>query len=182
MKYNLDWIKKQYSYEERIKYIFFWGHRPSKDGSITASCMSQWWIADFEVDNITYKSAEHWMMAEKARLFKDEEILEKIINCESPAEAKKLGRTVRDFVPEVWDEHRYEIVKKGNIYKFGQNKNLKEYLLTTKNRVLVEASPYDQIWGIGLKKENKDVENPQKWRGLNLLGFALMEVRDDLYE
>ena len=129
MKYNLDWIKKQYSPEERIKYIFFWGHRPSKDGSITASCMSQWWVCNFEVDNITYKSAEHWMMAEKARLFKDEEMLEKIINCESPAEAKKLGRAVRGFVPKVWDEQCYEIVKKGNIYKFGQNENLKEYLL-----------------------------------------------------
>jgi len=177
MKYNINWLKKQCSSEERIKYLFFWGHQPSKDGRITASCLSQWWICNFEVDDIVYRSAEHWMMAEKARLFKDEEMLEKIINCDSPAEAKKWGRAVRDFIPEVWNDHRYEIVVNGNIYKFGQNEDLKEFLLTTKNRVLVEASPRDRIWGIGMGKNNENAENPEKWRGLNLLGFALMEAR-----
>ncbi len=180
MKYNLEWLKKQCSSEKCIKYLFFWGHQPSKDGSITASCLNQWWICNFEVDDIVYKSAEHWMMAEKARLFKDEEMLEKIINCDSPAEAKKWGREVRDFIPEVWNDYRYEIVVNGNIYKFSQNEDLKTFLLTTKNRVLVEASPRDRIWGIGMGKNNENAENPEKWRGQNLLGFALMEARDNV--
>ena len=80
MKYNLKWIKQKAESDEPIKYLFFWGHRPSRDGTITASCLSQWWECNFVVDDILYKSAEHWMMAEKARLFQDEAILEKIIN------------------------------------------------------------------------------------------------------
>ncbi len=180
MKYNLNWIKQKAASEKKIKYLFFWGHQPSMDGTTTASCLSQWWECEFVVDDILYKSAEHWMMAEKARLFKDEEILEKIINCESPGEAKKLGRQVRNFDVEIWNEHRYEIVKQGNHFKFEQNSDLKYFLLSTKNRVLVEASPVDSIWGIGLAKNNRKVYHPSQWQGQNLLGFALMEVRDEL--
>ena len=165
---------------DRIKYIFFWGHRPRKDGQVGQSCMSQWWESTFEVDDIQYRSAEHWMMAEKARLFKDAEVLKKILNTKSPAEAKKLGRQVRGFQPDVWDAQKYEIVKQGSFYKFSQDEKLKTYLLNTVNRVLVEASPYDKIWGIGLTKDAKNVENPNTWKGDNLLGFALMEVRDTL--
>ncbi|HFC00809.1 MAG TPA: NADAR family protein [Phaeodactylibacter sp.] len=164
--------------ESRIKYLFFWGHRASKDGSITASCLSQWWPCQFVVDDILYKSTEHWMMAEKAKLFKDDEHWKQIIDCESPAKAKKLGRKVRGFDNEKWTAHRYEIVKSGNFYKFSQNENLKIFLLNTQNRVLVEASPVDNIWGIGLAKTDSRASNPNKWKGLNLLGFALMEVRE----
>lgn len=178
MKYNLDWIYEEAQNNRQIKYLFFWGHQPSKDGTITASCLSQWWECEFIVDDILYKSAEHWMMAEKARLFQDEEILEKIINCKSPAEAKKLGRQVRNFEAKKWEENRYEIVKKGNYFKFKQNAEMKTFLLNTKNRILVEASPVDSIWGIGLAKDNEKSYYPNHWKGLNLLGFALMEVRD----
>ena len=180
MKYNLEWIKNLHESEERVKYIFFWGHTPRKDGQIGQSCMSQWWESIFEVDDIQYRSAEHWMMTEKARLFGDTEILEKILNAKSPAEAKKLGRLVRDFKPEIWDAQKYEIVKQGSFHKFSQDENLKAYLMNTANRVLVEASPYDTIWGIGLTKDAKQVEDPNTWKGENLLGFALMEVRDAL--
>jgi len=180
MKYNITWIRQKAESDEPIKYLFFWGHRPSKDGSIIASCLSQWWECEFVVDDILYKSAEHWMMAEKARLFEDEEVLEKIINCKSPAEAKKLGRQVRNFDGKKWNEHRYEIVKKGNHFKFEQNAEMKNFLLNTRNRILVEASPVDPIWGIGLAKDNEKVNDPNQWKGLNLLGFALMEVRDEL--
>lgn len=176
MKYDIKDIAPE------SKFLFFWGHQPSKDGTITKTCFSQWWISPFVVDGITYKTAEHWMMAKKAELFNDNEILEKIIQVNSPAEAKKLGREVRNYVDSVWLENRYEIVKQGNFYKFSQNLDLKEFLLNTKDRILVEASPVDAIWGIGMAGDHKDVLNPEKWRGLNLLGFALMEVRDELRE
>ena len=118
MKYNLEWIKNLHETEERIKYIFFWGHQPRKDGQVSASCFSQWWESTFEVDDIQYRSAEHWMMVEKARLFGDTEMLEKILNASSPAEAKKWGRHVREFRADIWDAQKYEIVKQGTFHKF----------------------------------------------------------------
>lgn len=174
MKYDIKDIAPE------SKFLFFWGHQPSKDGTITKTCFSQWWLSSFEVDGITYKTAEHWMMAKKAELFNDDEILEKILQANSPAEAKKLGREVKNYVDSLWLENRYEIVKLGNFHKFSQNPDLKEFLLNTKERILVEASPVDAIWGIGMASDHKDIQNPEKWRGLNLLGFALMEVRDEL--
>ncbi|WP_240047169.1 NADAR family protein [Hymenobacter nivis] len=164
----------------RVKYLFFWGHQPSKDGSVTKACLSQWWPADFMVASVTYRSTEHWMMAEKARLFADDELRNRILAVKSPAEAKKLGRQIRGFEPTLWEAHKYEIVKAGNLHKFGQHPDLAEFLLATNNRVLVEASPVDTIWGIGLAADAADAEHPARWRGPNLLGFALMEVRDQL--
>ncbi len=180
MKYNTDQLIEKIESGERIKYVFFWGHRVRPDGQLTSSCFSQWWLDDFKVNEIVYKSAEHWMMARKAELFEDQEMLDKIIFAKTPAEAKALGRKVRNFEATKWDEQKYQIVLDGNIHKFSQNPNLKEYLLQTNTRVLVEASPVDRIWGIGLAKDNRDVYDPTKWRGENLLGFALMEVRDHL--
>lgn len=177
MKYNLE---KLIAENQNNKYLFFWGHQPNKDRSISKTCFSQWWLSSFEVDNVTYKTAEHWMMAKKAELFNDKVIFEKIILANSPAEAKKLGREVKNYDDAVWLEKRYEIVRQGNFYKFTQNKDLKEFLFNTKERILVEASPVDPIWGIGMATDHKDVNNPEKWKGLNLLGFALMEVRDEL--
>lgn len=180
MKYNIKQLITDFEQKKRIKYLFFWGHTPNKDGSIGKSCFSQWWVAPFTVNSIVYKTAEHWMMAEKARLFGDDKNLEKIIKSNSPMEAKQWGRKIIGFTPEKWNEYKYEIVKQGNIYKFSQNTELKEFLLNTKNRVLVEASPRDRIWGIGMGASNEKAENPLLWRGQNLLGFALMEVRDKL--
>lgn len=178
MKHNLRSLISLINQGENFKYIAFWGHQPSKDGTITKTCFSQWYLSPFIVDEIEYKSTEHWMMAEKARLFNDDEILVKIINCRTPAEAKKLGRLVKNFNFETWQEKCFEIVVRGNLYKFSQNKLIKEFLLNTKERVIVEASPVDPIWGIGLAMDNPNIENPEKWEGTNLLGFALMEVRD----
>ena len=134
MKYHLEWLKNLNASEERIKYLFFWGHQPTKDGSIGKSCLSQWWLGEFIIDEIAYKSAEHWMMAEKARLFQDKEMCEKIIRCDAPGEAKKFGRQVRSFDAEIWNAHRYEIVKTGNRYKFGQDENLKLFELSRESR------------------------------------------------
>jgi ribA/ribD-fused uncharacterized protein len=178
MKYNQQNLIIAINQGETFKYISFWGHQPSKDGTITKTCFSQWWLSSFVVDEIEYKTAEHWMMAEKARLFGDEETLAKVIACETPAEAKKLGRQVKGFDVEIWEEKCFEIVVKGNFHKFFQNIILREFLLNTKERVIVEASPVDPIWGIGLAVDNPNAEHPELWKGKNLLGFALMEVRD----
>ena len=180
MHYSIDWLLDQLAQGQRVKYLFFWGNQPSRDGSITKSCFSQWWLADFVVAGITYPSTEHWMMAEKARLFADNETLARILDVPSPAEAKKLGREIRGFEADTWETHKYQIVKAGNIHKFSQHPNLKDFLLATNNRILVEASSVDTIWGIGLAADSPDAENPTRWQGPNLLGFALMEVRDEL--
>ena len=174
MKYTIENINSE------SKFLFFWGHQPNKGGSISKTCFSQWWLSSFEVDKVIYKTAEHWMMAQKAELFKDNEVLEKILQAKSPAEAKKLGREVKNYNENLWLAARYDIVKQGNYHKFSQNPELKTFLLNTKDRVLVEASPVDAIWGIGMAGDHKDVLDPEKWQGLNLLGLALMEVRDEL--
>lgn len=180
MKYSIQHLINRINNGERLKYIYFWGHQPSKNGTITNSCFSQWWIADFKVDGITYKTAEHWMMAKKAELFGHKEIYEKIINSKSPGEAKDLGRRIAGFNQEKWEAARFEIVVEGNYHKFTQHPALRDFLLNTQDRILVEASPVDNIWGVGLVKDNVRIENPEEWNGLNLLGFALMEVRDRL--
>ena len=181
MKYTLESIIEKHEKSEKLKYLFFWGH--SKNGNeITKSCFSQWYESPFEVEGVVYKTAEHWMMAKKAELFGDTEILEKIIQSKTPAEAKKLGRKVKNFDNDVWNENRCEIVVEGNRHKFTQNPEFKEFLLNTGSRILVEASPVDAIWGIGMAKDHKDIYNPSAWKGENLLGFALMEVRDLLNE
>ncbi|WP_317041735.1 NADAR family protein [Tenacibaculum agarivorans] len=132
------------------------------------------------MNEVNYKTAEHYMMAEKARLFKDEEILAQILEVEPPHEAKKLGRKVQNFNPKIWDEHKFQVVVKGNLAKFSQDEKLKSFLLKTNNRIIVEASPRDRIWGIGMGQSNEKALNPNLWRGHNLLGYALMEVRDQL--
>jgi ribA/ribD-fused uncharacterized protein len=117
------------------------------------------------------------MMAEKARLFGDDEAREKILAAASPAAAKKLGRAVRGFHERKWERARFDIVVAGSRAKFGQNAALGAFLTGTRERVLVEASPVDRIWGIGLAATSPAATQPENWRGLNLLGFALMVAR-----
>ena len=120
------------------------------------------------------------MMAQKARLFVDKEAFNKIIKAKSPGEAKAMGREVKNFDNSVWVERRYGIVVDGSLQKFSQHPDLREFLINTKGRILVEASPVDNIWGIGLAADNEKAGYPENWEGLNLLGFALMEARDIL--
>jgi ribA/ribD-fused uncharacterized protein len=181
MKYDQRWLLNELDQGQKFKYLFFWGNEVSRDGSITASSLSQWWEGHpFTEASNTYLTAEHYMMAGKARLFGDEENLAKILQAVHPAEAKKLGRQVRNFRHETWLSHRCEIVIRANQLKFSQHPALKEFLLNTQDRILVEASPYDQIWGIGLAEDHAFAAVPEKWQGINLLGFCLMEVRDTL--
>ncbi len=176
MKYHIDWLQQQTD----AAYLFFWGHQPNKDGTITKTCLSQWWPSGFKDDRVTYKTAEHYMMACKAKLSNDMDAFKKIIDCTSPKDVKALGREIKNFDSDVWEIHKYQIVKKGNLLKFSQNESLKQFLIQTKNKILTEASPVDAIWGIGLAEDSSKAKNPKEWRGLNLLGFALMEVRDEI--
>jgi hypothetical protein len=180
LKYNLDWVREQHGRGEKLKYVFFWGHQPKKGGSVGESCFSQWWVSPFTVAGVEYKTAEHWMMVQKARLFGDQERVRQVLASATPGEAKKLGRLVAGFDGQVWDRHKYEYVREGNYHKFSQHPALREFLLNTQDRVLVEASPVDNIWGVGMAKTDENIHNPDLWKGENLLGFALMEVRDAL--
>ncbi|CAN3980553.1 NADAR family protein [Kitasatospora purpeofusca] len=162
----------------QAKWLMFWGHKPQRDGSFGPGVLSQWWPDHpFTVDGVEYRTAEHWMMAGKARMFDDSRTLAQILAAPSAGEAKKLGRQVRGFDDAVWRAGRFELVVTGNVAKFGAHAGLRAYLLSTARRVLVEASPLDRIWGIGLGAENERAERPAEWRGENLLGFALMEAR-----
>lgn len=165
---------------ERPEIRLFYGHTPKRRSVADASCFSQWFPAAFTVDGDRYATAEHFMMAGKARLFRDEEILEEILASDDPGEAKALGRRVRGFDGELWDAHKFDIVVRGNVAKFGQRAGLGDYLLSTAEAVLVEAAPRDRVWGIGLGRNNPAALDPRTWRGQNLLGFALMEARDRL--
>lgn len=164
----------------KVKYLHFWGHRPRPDGRVSASCLSQWWPSPFTVDGVTYATAEHWMMAGKARLFGDEDALARVLAAGHPSEAKKAGRLVRGFDEEIWTRERFGIVVEGSVHKFAADEELRAFLLGTGERVLVEASPVDRVWGIGLTADDPAAEDPARWRGPNLLGFALMEARERL--
>lgn len=208
---NRKELRQRWNSGERFTFLFFYGHKPPETG-VDASCFSQWFVRPFQVDGIVYLTAEHWMMAEKARLFADDDILKAILQSETPREAKALGRKVTNFDGDVWDENKFEIVCRGNHEKFSQHQDLKAYLLATagyrpdpiesaeapttavrerlsvyktaksqRDRViLVEAAGRDMIWGIGLGAANPKAQDPNTWRGRNLLGFALTQVREQL--
>jgi|SRR5262245_34792703 len=163
----------------RPEFLFFWGHT-AKGMRIGKHVLSQWWPASFSVDSCRYPTAEHYMMAEKAKLFGDDQAFAAILTSQNPSKAKALGRKVRGFDEQIWSNHRFDITVRGNTAKFEQNPELKDWLLGTKRQVLVEASPRDKIWGIGLAADDKRALNPKTWRGLNLLGFALMKARTAL--
>jgi hypothetical protein len=180
MKYNVKQFVARQTMGEQLNFLFFWGHRPSRDGRVTQSCFSQWWAEDpFQVGDTVYATAEHWMMAEKARLFDDEYHENLILKATSAGAAKALGRKIRNFDDALWNQAKFNIVKMGNIHKFRQP-DLADFLLGTGDKILVEASPTDRIWGIGMEATHPSAAFVHAWRGENLLGFALMEVRDDL--
>ena len=180
MNYTNEKIIERFESGEKLKFLLFWGH--SKSDRLTKSCFSQWYESKFEVNGIEFLTAEHFMMAEKALLFNDKEIYNQIIKSSKAGKVKELGRQVQHFNQQIWEENRFEIVVRGNFHKFSQHFELSEFLKNTNDRVLVEASPVDNIWGIGLAQDNEDAEKPYLWKGLNLLGYALMETRDILNE
>jgi len=120
------------------------------------------------------------MMFKKAALFEDQVMAEKIMAAPQPADHKRLGQQVRGFEPDVWDQHKIDIVYDGNIAKFSQNAGLRRKLLATGDALLVEANPKDIIWGVGLSETDPSIGDRSAWRGQNLLGEILMRVRSEL--
>lgn len=162
---------------EKASFVYFWGHTQKDPNQVDHSCFSQWYSAQFEFNGTIFLTAEHFMMAEKARLFEDTDTYHRIMSAQSAAEAKALGREVEGYRDSVWERERFEIVVSGNVLKFGSNSELKDHLVGTGSRVLVEASPADSVWGIGMAADEARSVGPAEWKGLNLLGFALMEAR-----
>ena len=142
--------------------------------------LSQWHKSNFTRNYIIFNCCEQYMMFHKACLFLDFATSQKILSTNNPAEQKKLGREIKNFDQSIWDKEKFDIVVQGNYLKFSQNNNLKKILLDTDNLELAEASPYDNIWGIGLDENNPLAWNKETWKGENLLGKALMEVRNKL--
>lgn len=130
------------------------------------------------VDGHVYCCVEQYMMAEKARLFKDNETWTRIMNSTNPSDQKSLGRSVRGYVERTWSDTRYDIVLRGTVEKYRQNNELRELLLSCdRDAEFVEASPYDGVWGIRMSKADPGIEDPKNWKGLNLLGHAITEAR-----
>ena len=150
-------------------YIFFWN-----------GIYSQWHKAPMTIDKVVYNSCEQYMMHQKALLFGDNEIAELIMKETNPREQKKYGRMIKNFDKSTWDKNCLAIVYEGNLAKFSQNLELKEEMLSTGNKIFVEASPLDNIWGIGLDENAEGIENPSYWLGLNLLGQALTIVKKEI--
>ncbi|MCD0450048.1 NADAR family protein [Actinocorallia sp. API 0066] len=162
---------------DRSRFVYFWGHRPTRSGN---HVFSQWFEHTFELGSVRYASAEHYMMAEKARLFGDEEALHRVHHARNPGAAKAAGRKVVGFDEDVWAAHRFDIVVRGNVAKFASSPELRARLRDTGDRVIVEASPLDPVWGIGLSADHTHAPDPAHWPGTNLLGFALMQARTHL--
>ncbi len=148
-------------------YVFFWG-----------GPFSQWAHSPFTIGVRTYSCAEQWMMYMKAVTFGDLITADLILTEDRPSEQKALGRRVSGFDADVWSTVGYQIVVAGNIAKFQQNDDMMEALRITGERTIVEASPYDKVWGIGLREDDPLADDPANWQGRNLLGKAIMDARE----
>ena len=151
------------------KFTFFW-----------SGVFSQWHMCPIIIDHIMYNCTEQYMMAQKALLFKDLETHKKIMSAITPDDQKRYGREVKNFDIPIWQKHAVSIVYKANYAKYTQNEDLKKALLATSGTTLVEASPYDKIWGIGLKASDPKAKDRKTWRGSNWLGEILTKVREDI--
>lgn len=154
---------------ETNTHIYFWN-----------GTYSQWEPSTFIIDGITYNCAEQYMMAEKARLFNDVQAYTDIMLSKSPSEQKAIGRKVQNFDPVKWNEVCRLVVYRGNLAKFSQNPVMLEELISSEKKIIVEASPEDIIWGIGLHYSDDRVLDKKNWQGKNWLGEAIMQVRSDL--
>lgn len=154
---------------ETETHIFFWGGE-----------FSQWYKSKFTIDGIKYNCAEQYMMAQKALTFNDFESHHEIMMTKSPSTQKAIGRQVKNFDAIKWNEVSRLVVYRANLAKFTQNPELLKYILSTGNKIIVEASPEDKIWGIGLHENDPRCLDETQWQGTNWLGIACMQVRSDI--
>jgi ribA/ribD-fused uncharacterized protein len=155
--------------EDRVTdtHVYFWGD----------PTLSNWGPAEFNHKGLKFHNSEQAFMYEKALYFSDKEIAQKILENDNPRTAKDLGRKVKNFDIESWSGASYDYMIDVCYAKFKQNKDLGEILLSTGNKTIVEGSPYDKIWGVGLHWASEEILDEANWEGLNWLGDALMEVR-----
>lgn len=142
--------------------------------------LSNWYSSDFTVDNIRFCSVEQYMMYQKAVIFNDEDTADKIMNETEPSAIKKYGREISGYDDIIWNGIRQLVVYKGLLAKFSQNEFLKAKLKATGNAILAECAVRDKIWGNGVSMDDPDRYDLSKWKGTNLLGFSLMQVRAEL--
>ena len=191
---KLQTIKDEYDSGKNKRFVGFWGNRDDTPQEASFSNFHKAFFTDEVVVNVLtgekqevqFSSSEQYFMYLKAYHFKDSQTMKKILQPGLEAmEYKKLGREVKGYLDSEWDKVRYEYMKQALRLKYSQNKDLYNVLMGTGDAVLVEASPFDKVWGVGLAKREKygklnhDWRNPYKWKGSNLLGFALMDVRDE---
>lgn len=151
------------------KFVFFWG-----------GTFSQWCPSTFEIGGVKYNCCEQYMMAQKALLFNDTESYKMIMSATSPRDQKAFGRRVKGFDKDEWESVCRQIVYDANFAKFTQNPKMMAELIETGDREIVEASPEDKIWGIGLHENDARVHDKSQWQGTNWLGEAIMQVREKL--
>lgn len=155
-------------------FVFFWGTKPPQ------GVFSNWYKKPFVHDGILFNCSEQYMMYAKAVVFGDEETSAKILNTYDPREQKALGRLVKNFDAAKWDIVCQDVMVPALVSKFEQDPYALEVIMSTGNAIIVEASPFDTIWGIGLSADHPDAQTPTKWRGKNYLGNVLMRARDEL--
>jgi len=179
MKYDVVWLKRQYDSGVRPSFLFF-SVKSDEIASSEQTVLSQWYPSPFHVLGEGYAHAAHWMMVQKAKLFGDHRAVSDLFSGTENQAILKRGRNIEGFDQARWDAVKYDIVVQGNLHKFSQHKALQAYISGTHPWVLTEANPEDAVWGIGMRENAPGARNPHCWNGLNLLGFALMEVRDIL--
>lgn len=179
-QHYLTELQQLYNRGGKAHFLFFWGHTPRQHNAIDKSSLSNWFPARFEADQRIYATSEHYLMAHKAWLFGDSDTAETICSAQSSIQAKQSGRQVKGFDEGIWLRHRWRINLEANWLKFSQNPELAAFLIGTGTQILVEASPEDRSWGIGLSAQDPRAQDPRSWLGSNLLGFALMEIRQRL--
>lgn len=172
----------EYGYVQHENLVLFqkgplsqwYGAFPSQDGGFFP-------VIKGKITAFRCNCAEQWMMLAKAALFDDEETFNLIVAEQHPEQQKELGRRVKNFDPAVWEDEKYNVVLFGNKWKFDQNYHLKQFLLQFSiDTIFAEAAPWDSVWGIGLGPTDPDALDPTKWRGENLLGKVISEVRNSL--
>jgi len=151
------------------KYHFFWN-----------GPFSQWHPSTFMYQFVVFNCAEQAMMAHKAITFNSMDVYHKIMAASHPSQQKKLGRIVQNFDEAIWNRTKRRLVFEINMAKFTQNTELKQHLFATKGKRIVEASPLDPIWGVGLCETDPLILDEKNWKGQNLLGETLTLVRDVL--